>query len=207
MTKETIRKEIEEIQNKLEKKKFHGRGISKAKNELVELEEKLAELEAIEEAEEIEDDGEVFEEAVEEAVENIKEFIEEVKEVEEEFIEEVKETVEEVVTDDIRPQVAPYEDIKLVRKEEEIVKEEEKTPLVEAVHQSIDHDINHLPDKEVEEDHTGKKMFKFIYSVPGGGKMTLQFRKGMKKAIKYGQLVWLTEDEVSCFRQWFKPIK
>ena len=108
MTSETIRKEIKEIQNKLENKKFHGRGISKAKNELLELEEKLADIEALEEAEEIEDDSDVFGEVVDESEEYVKSVMEE----------EVKE-IEEVVTDDIRPEVAPHEEMKVSPKKRE----------------------------------------------------------------------------------------
>ena len=180
MNIEEVKMQIQDLKDKLENKEFKGGQIPKAKKELEELEEFLAEFGDEEEAEESEgislpkDDG-IEEEAQEEA--------EEEESTDEELADEpVVDKVEEKKVEENKPPV-----------------EEKKEVLFSGIQEEKLEDIPVAKKKDT-------KKYKFTYATPNGEKMTLCFRKGKKILIRYGMIVELTDEEVACFPKWFKPL-
>lgn len=184
MKKEEIKSRIDELSEKLEKKELRGFAVKKAKDEIENLEIELSELEEAETTDDEYAGGDVPEESDE--PEEVEEKSSEIKEVKKERTEDIlegfKNKIKEFKNETAETKVEP----------KKVVKVEPKK-------------VEELPDVEVAP--AGKKKYKFVYHTPNGELMALHFRKGKRELVRYGKLLWLTDDEYSCFPQWFKPVK
>lgn len=206
MKKEEIKSRIDELSEKLEKKELRGFAVKKAKDEIENLEIELSELEEAETTDDEYAGGDVPEESDEPYVglsdhdkDDVKDYLEEViepEEVEEKSseIKEVKKERTEDILEGFKNKIKEFKNETAETKVEpkKVVKVEPKK-------------VEELPDVEVAP--AGKKKYKFVYHTPNGELMALHFRKGKRELVRYGKLLWLTDDEYSCFPQWFKPVK
>ncbi|HPB34316.1 MAG TPA: hypothetical protein PLW61_06100 [Caldisericia bacterium] len=215
MKKEEIKSRIDELSEKIEKKKLKGFAVKKAKDEIENLEIELSELEEAEITDDEYAGGDVPEESDEPYVglsdhdkDDVdfgtmtftkKEYLEEVnepEEVEEKSyeIKEVKKERTEDILEGFKNKIEKFknETVEVKQEPKKVVKVEPKK-------------VEELPDVEVAP--AGKKKYKFVYHTPNGELMALHFRKGKRELVRYGKLLWLTDDEYSCFPQWFKPVK
>jgi len=202
MKREEIKSRIDELSEKIEKKELKGFAVKKAKDEIENLEIELSELE---EAEIVDDEyagGEVPEESDEPYVglsDHDKDDV--VVEPEEVIVEEKSSEIKEVKKERTEDILEGFKNKIEEFKNETVEVKQELKKVVKAEPKKVEE----LPDVEVAP--AGKKKYKFVYHTPNGELMALHFRKGKRELVRYGKLLWLTDDEYSCFPQWFKPVK
>lgn len=189
MTREEIQNKIDDLTKKIENKEVKGYGVKKAKDEIESLEKELSELEDNATEEEVDDDPDTFFEAKSEP-DDFLETIEEVKE-EPKMVEDIL-VGKDVEVSEVKTEVKKVEPKKEVKVREEIELSNVKN-------------VEELPDVAPKKDSNTKK-YKFTYHTPDGNKITLTFRKGVKKLVRFGSIVELTADEFACYPRWFKKV-
>ena len=206
MGEKTRKEELLELKAEAEEKLENASVQWKSRREK-ELEEIVAELAELE-AEENEDEKVVDEDPVEET-----------EEVEEnEPVEDLPEEAPELPEENVKTELHLNSEEGVV--DEEVNKEyqekvlnpvpEDEEPKPAPVPEKVQ--INQMttdrpaPKPAPKENRKGKKEYVCVMQTPKGKEVPFNFKKGVTKMAKFGRVLWLTEEEYQCHKEYFSEV-